>query len=300
MKRVLLTGATGFIGRHAIARLLQRGYEIHATCTRPPDTSQHGVKWHLVDLLDQLQSTALFADIRPTHFLHLSWYAVPGSYWNAIDNFYWVQSSLGLLDAFAKNGGRRAVLAGTCAEYDWRYGYCVENVTPCNPSTVYGECKLALQRLSKSYCTKSDVSMAWGRPFFLFGPHEHPERLVASVIRSFLKGEEARCTHGEQIRDFMYVLDVADAFVSILESHVEGPINIASGEPIRIRDLLGQLSEMLNSQHLLGLGKHPAPDNEPNTLLADVSRLTLEAKWLPNYSIETALSDTIHWWRDSL
>ena len=112
MSRILLTGATGFIGRHVLPRL--KG-EVHAVTTRPPPAGD-SVRWHRADLLS---SAEIVAEVRPEVLVHLAWYVEPGRYWTAPENIQWVEASLALLRAFAGAGGRRAVVAGTSAEYDW-------------------------------------------------------------------------------------------------------------------------------------------------------------------------------------
>ena len=194
MKRVLVTGATGFIGRHCLPLLSEGGYEVYAVSSKEPKENQSGVHWHQVDLLDIGFAAQLIATVRPTHLLHFAWYAVPGEYWSSLENFHWVQASLGLLQAFEKAGGRRVVMAGTCAEYDWTYGYCSEQRTPLLPSGAYGACKHSMQIMLDGFARQTRISAAWGRIFFLYGPHEHPHRLVSSVICSALKREPIRCS----------------------------------------------------------------------------------------------------------
>jgi len=181
MKRVLLTGAAGFIGRHCLPLVSPSDYEVHAVSSRVPDGNQSGVQWHQVDLLDVGHATELIATVRPTHLLHFAWYADPGQYWSSLENFRWVQASLALLQAFTEIGGRRVVMAGTCAEYDWKCGYCCEQRTPLMPVSVYGICKHSMQIMLEGFTRQTGVSAAWGRIFFLYGPHEHPHRLVSSV-----------------------------------------------------------------------------------------------------------------------
>ncbi|HMF58148.1 MAG TPA: NAD-dependent epimerase/dehydratase family protein, partial [Pyrinomonadaceae bacterium] len=170
MKRVLLTGASGFIGRHCLTALSERGYEVHAVWSkeRAGVDTMPGSHRHKADLLDSAQVTSLLEQVRPTHLLHCGWYAVPGKYWTATENFRWVESSLHLLQTFAAMGGQRAVGVGTCAEYDWRYGYCSERLTPLNPATTYGACKHALQLMLDALSKQTGLSAAWGRLFFLY------------------------------------------------------------------------------------------------------------------------------------
>lgn len=296
LKRVLLTGAGGFIGRHCLPILHDAGFEVHALSRDRRETG-NSVQWHSVNLFEAGAAEGLLAEVRPTHLLHLAWYAEPGRYWTAPENFQWVRASLAMLQAFAAQGGQRVVMAGTCAEYDWRHGWCSEEVTPLVPATVYGTCKHSLQAMLAAYSRQYELSSAWGRIFFLYGPHEHPSRLVSSVIRSLLRGEPALCSSGEQVRDFMHVADVASAFVALLDSEVQGPINIASGEAVAIRDVVERISAKLGYPELLRLGARSVPPQEPPLLLADVRRLKNELSWQPSIGLNSGLDDAIAWWR---
>lgn len=298
MNKVLLTGATGFIGRHCLSSLLANGYEVHAVSCRPRPEDPSGVHWHQADLLNPARVSELMADVRPSHLLHLAWFAVPGKYWTSPENLRWVQASLDLLRGFARHGGRRVVMAGTCAEYDWRYGYCAERVTPLAPSTLYGTCKHSLQLMSDAFAQQAELDAAWGRIFFLYGPHENPNRLVASVVRAVLSGEPAPCSHGNQLRDFLYVQDVADAFVALLDSGVSGAVNIGSGRPVALRDVVYKIAGKVERQDLIQLGALTAPANEPPMLVADVSRLSDEVGWSPGYDLDLGLEQTINWWKN--
>ena len=295
MKRVLLTGASGFVGRQTLAPLRALGYELHATTSIPRQTVE-GLVWHHVDLLVEGRSATLVAEIQPSHLLHLAWYAEPGKYWQSSMNLKWLAASAELLLAFTEAGGRRAVMAGTCAEYDWSHGYCRESATPRNPHTLYGTCKNALGMTLEAFSRQSGLSSAWGRLFFLYGPEEPRPRLVSSVICSLLEGKAAECTHGRQLRDFMHVGDVADALVALLDSEVQGPVNISSGQPIAIRDLVGEISRQLACPELVRLGALPAPALDPALLVGDASRLRDEVGWVPRHGLVEGIAETIDWW----
>lgn len=214
--------------------------------------------------------------------------------------FLWVQTSLELLRLFREQGGHRVVVAGTCAEYDWNYGYCKEYFTPRVPNTPYGTCKNALQEMLNTYSQQTALSSAWGRIFFLYGLDEHPNRLVLSVIRALLNQEDARCSHCNQIRDFFYVEDVANAFVTILDTDIRGAINIASGKPIAIKELVYKIADKIGRHDLIRLGSISSPSNEPQLLLADVNRLSNEFGWFPNYDLNAGIEKTINWWKNNL
>jgi nucleoside-diphosphate-sugar epimerase len=240
-------------------------------------------------------AAALVTRLRPTHLLHLAWKATPGRFWAAPDNLDWVAASLALHRAFAAVGGRRAVFAGTCAEYDWSQAELDEATTPCAPATLYGTAKDALRRLVQA--APEGVSLAWGRVFFLYGPHEPAGRLVPEVIGALLAGQEARCGEGLVQRDFMHVSDVAGGLVALLESDVTGPVNIASGDCVPLRQMIDEAARQIGRPDLLRYGARPSPAGEPARLAAATRRLREEVGFTPRYGLAEGLAETITWWR---
>src|SRR4030067_282837 len=175
--RILITGATGCIGRHCVEVMRGRGHEITAVGGKrlPGDIA---VTWHAIDLSAPGVIPQLMADVRPTHLLHLAWYTAPKAYWTAPENLQWVAISLELLREFAAHGGKRAVMAGSCAEYEWTHSDYSEQSTPCRPSTLYGVCKHGLNTIAGFYAARTGLSYGWARIFFLYGPYENPARPV--------------------------------------------------------------------------------------------------------------------------
>jgi nucleoside-diphosphate-sugar epimerase len=293
---VLVTGCTGFIGRHALPALVRAGHDVHAV-VRVPGAQSAGITWHSADLLDPGAAADVAAAVGARHLLHLAWYAEHGRFWNAPENVPWVESTLALFRVFAAHGGQRAVMAGTGAEYDWSHGFCSEAVTPCRPATLYGVAKDATHRVVAAAGEPLGVQVAWGRVFFLYGPHEHPDRLVASVARALAEGRPAPISSGRQVRDFMHAEDVGRAFAALVDHSAVGPVNVASGEAVSVRDVAQTLGRLAERPELVKVGELPDRAGEPPLLVADVRRLREEIGFVPRYSLTDGLDETLSWWR---
>jgi nucleoside-diphosphate-sugar epimerase len=317
-RRVVVTGAGGFIGRWSIPPLIAAGYEVHAVLSRRGSRDMpaqlRGAEIHEADLLDPAAIESLMSRVEPSHLLHFAWIATPGVYWDSPDNGRWLAAGEILLKNFQAHGGRRAVMAGTCAEYDWARGGLFnefesalagadrETVDTASNAAVtpYAQCKLAMQRWLADFGRARDVSTAWGRIFFQYGPDEHPRRLVASVILNLLQEREAPCSHGRQVRSFLHVADVGAAFAALLDSGVQGPVNVGSGEAVTIGELLQRIARSIGRPDLMRYGARLAPPSEPAVLLPDVSRLVREVGWSPRFGLDDGIADTVSWWRARL
>jgi len=299
-KKVLLTGGLGFIGRRTIQPLLDAGYEVHVVTSRREVSIHANINLYRADLLECATHRDLIHAIKPAYLLHTAWYTQHGKFWNAVENTYWLSATISLARAFYEAGGRRLLALGTCAEYDWSEGVCEEGKTPENPATIYGQFKKytleALKLISQQY----QGSLLWARIFFPYGPGESGERLIPYVIQSLLKNQKAECTHGEQIRDFMHVDDIAEALVYLLGSKLEGVMNVGSGQGISIRDIAFRIADRLQGRDHILLGAKPEPAHSPASIVAKVNRLQQEAGWKPHYSLDQRLQETIEWWQKTI
>lgn len=299
-RKVLVTGATGFLGSHCLAPLARHGYDVLGLYRERAPVEVPGVRWVRGDVMDRIAMQRVIAEHTPSSLLHLAWFVEPGKLIADASNVSWTAASLDLIRMFREAGGERCTVSGSCYEYDWRYGYCVEGVTPCEPDTLYGAAKDALRRALLSYCGTSGLSGAWGRAFFMYGPRENPSRLVSSVILSLLKGQAAKSSHGLQIRDYMHIQDVADGMVALHTSEAQGAYNIASGTSTTIREIVERIGAVTGRSDLLQIGVLPARANDVPLVLGDPRRMQTDTGWKPRLSLDDGLSSTVEWWRSEL
>jgi nucleoside-diphosphate-sugar epimerase len=297
MTRVLVTGASGYIGRQTIAPLARLGFEVHGLARRPLD--EPACRWHALDIFDTEALAAALATIRPSHLHHLAWTTEHGKFWTDPANEAWRAATLDLVDRFIAAGGRRCVIAGSCTEYDWSgAGPLSEARTPLRPATPYGQAKAATFRAVQAKAAAAGLAYAHARLFFSYGPFEQPQRLVPVIIRALLKGEPARLTAGTQVRDFLDVRDLGRCLALLLASEVQGAINVASGKGVSVARIAGLLGEMTGRPDLIQLGALSLSREEPASIVAEISCLVTEVGARPEIGLEQGLADTVAWWRD--
>ena len=290
MKRVVVTGGSGFVGRAAIAPLLAAGYDVHLAGRGAEPVA--GCTVHALDLLSA-DPVPLLDRIAPTHLLHLAWYAEPGKFWQAPENLDWVAATLRLARGFAAAGGVRVVAAGSCAEYDWTQARLDEAATPLNPATLYGSAKAGLFRILTAAAPVLGLSLGWGRIFFPYGPGERTGRLLPDVIDAVLDGRRVATSEGSQRRDFIHVDDAAAAMVALLGSPVRGAVNIASGDTRPLREIVGIAASLAGDATLIDWGTRPRQPGEPEVMEAATARLSGEVGFSPRWTLEAGLADMV-------
>jgi nucleoside-diphosphate-sugar epimerase len=290
--RIAVTGAGGFVGRHVVEELVRLGHLVEAAVGRRSAPEHPLVNATRVNLLDPHAGRAWVHASRPDRLLHAAWFAVPGEYWTSAENQRWLEASAALFTAALDAGAQRIVGIGSCAEYLWDGQPSSEAHTPIRPATPYGRAKDRTRAALAEISDERGTSCAWARLFFLFGPFEPPSRLIPSVVRSVLRGATATCTAGTQERDFLYVRDAASALVALLESHVQGPVNVASGRAIAVRTLVERLVTRAGGGRV-DFGALPMSAGEPSRIVADTSRLRDDVGWADETALDEALDQSI-------
>jgi nucleoside-diphosphate-sugar epimerase len=302
--KILLTGATGFIGSHLARLLVNQGDEVYALVRAGSNLwriKDIEAQLHVVqgDLLALEQMSAALENIRPEVCIHAAWDVEPGRYLTALENLSMLSASLHLASKLADMGCQRFVGIGTCFEYDLSVGYLAEE-SLTKPQTLYAASKLALQMVTEQLANITGMSVVWLRLFYQYGPYENRQRLVPAVICSLLQNQVVKVTKGTQIRDFLHVEDVVEAIWAVTQSNLSGPVNIGSGQPVTVQNIVAQIGTILNRPELILWGALAYNPSDPMFICANNRRLIENTAWTPRYDLEQGLRQTVDWWQRNL
>jgi nucleoside-diphosphate-sugar epimerase len=283
-RRVLVTGGTGFVGRQVVAALFALG----AAPLAPPAPRP--------DLLDTAARRDWVAGCGAETLIHCAWVTGHGAFWDSPRNIDWVGASLDLLRAFATSGGKRVVLVGTCAEYDWsrptRTPWRETRAT--RPVSLYGTAKLATWTAGAAFAAQAGLGCANARVFLPVGRHEAQGRLLPSLIAAVRDGTELRTGPAHLTRDIMDVRDTGEAIARLALSDARGAVNIGTGRAVS----LGEMARLVAgpSSHLVRLGGRQVRAGEPLWMVADPARLRRATGFVPRYTLEETVADAFaHW-----
>lgn len=265
--KVLVTGATGFVGRQVLRALANQGLSTRVVIRDGTDTRLEAVQG-----LDRVMTTAdLFTENAQwwakvcdgiDTIVHAAWYAEPGQYLHSPKNMDCLLGTLHMARGAVMAGVRRVVGLGTCLEYDVRQGMLTVE-TPLNPGTPYAGAKAAAYTALGSWLPTQGVEFAWCRLFYLYGEGEDERRLVPYLRAKLAIGEPAELTSGNQIRDFLDVREAGRMIVSVALGARQGAVNICSGVPITVRDFASTIAEELGRHDLLRFTARPESVIDP-------------------------------------
>jgi nucleoside-diphosphate-sugar epimerase len=266
MKKVLVTGATGQVGSRLLKYLPSTEFDIYAVTSNPSKVkSQSPFKVIYLDLLvDEIDK--VMREISPELLIHLAWETEPITFWDSPNNETWLEASKSLVESFQRYGGLKVVISGTCAEYDWRVSEILAETDPEYPQSVYGQAKLQLL----NFLRERPLPFLWTRTFFQFGDDEPSGRLIPSAIDAISQGHRYTVRKPDDVRDYIYINDVAKTIASLVVKGEEGVFNIGSGKGISMRKLGEEIQAALGSTGLLQF-QHQI--EKPSIVIANTRKL---------------------------
>lgn len=301
-RRILLTGSTGFIGSHLLKRLVRDGNEVHVSIRKSSSTSRiDGVlkdcTSHFIDLTDSNAVRSLVRDIKPEMIFHLAAYGVDYKQQDVFEAINVnITSSINLFNSLIENGGVRFIHTGTSMEYGSKDTPTSEIDFP-DPKSTYGITKYASVKLLSLMADQANVDLITLRPFSTFGELEGKHKLIPYVISTLRQGLTLKLTEGAQIRDFLYIDDLIDAYIKAAITPIENRseiINIGSGRGISLKEIVLIIARVLDSDlDLINFGPIPYRPNEIMYLVADNRKAKALLNWEPNISVESGIRTMI-------
>jgi nucleoside-diphosphate-sugar epimerase len=257
--KVLLTGATGFVGRQILKSLLSKDVEITLVTRKPVDLGDARARVRVVYTEDLFSSSDIFlSEICESQdvLIHSAWYAEPGKYLTSSINLDCLVGTLRLAKVSLKQGVRKFVGLGTCFEYDLSFGL-LDVTTPLLPTTPYAAAKVSAFLTLSEYFKNTLVDFAWCRLFNLYGEGEDERRLYPYIRACMESGVPAELTSGNQLRDFIDVCVAAEMMTRIALGSASGPFNICSGIGVSVKDFAFEVAKIYKRPDLLRFGVRP-------------------------------------------
>ena len=270
MKKIIVTGITGSIGQYLISPLKELEFDIYGIGTRNFTTD----KFHYIkqDINDYVGMEKVFKEIKAEYLIHLAWDTKKG-YLDSDANFDLLYSSINMLKYFKENGGKKAVFIGTCFEYKFKDTPLKEN-DELNPITIYAKTKNYLREVSELYSIKNNINFCWGRIFYTYGDNENPNRLFPYIIDSLKEDKKVSINYSQLKKDYIFAGDIAKAISLIIDSNINGIINLCTSNAISLEEIALSIARKFNKVNLLELKK--LDTKEPKIIVGNNSRLVNE------------------------
>ena len=301
-RRILVTGATGFIGARIAERLCARGHRLALLIRNPKATDRAAAIYEQCEIIvGDLQNKASYADalraFGPDALLHAAWNGVAGADRNDPRQIANIAATATLLENAIAGGIDSFVGLGSQAEYG-PLNRKLDEQAPTEPTTLYGHSKLVTCSVAEAMCRMKQVRHAWLRVFSVYGPRDNPAWLIPSLIAKLRAGKVPELTRCDQIWDFLYIDDAADAVVAVLEDSAAGIFNLGSGAGRPLRETITLLRDIVRPGAELGFGRMPYRPDQVMHLEADIARLHDETGWRPQMELGAGLEATARWFAE--
>jgi len=298
--RILVTGATGFIGARIAERLHERGHTLALVVRQNKQSDRAAAIYGQceiieADLLMKLTYTDAVRRFQPDALMHAAWMGVAGATRNDPLQIANIEATASLLEVAIAAGAKSFVGLGSQAEYGPK-NCAIDESMVANPTTLYGSSKLTACRVTESMCRLGNVRHAWLRIFSTYGPRDNPSWLIPFLIAKLQAGDVPDLTPCEQIWDFLYIDDAADAAVAVLENtSAAGIFNLGSGDGRPLHETVTLLRDLVRPDGELGIGRISYRSDQVMHLEADTTRLRQATGWAPKVELKTGLQQVVEW-----
>ena len=301
-RRVLVTGASGFIGSHLTRRLVQLGAEVIAWTAstqrlqRLSDVAGQ-IRLSQVDIRNFQQVQEACRKIQPEFVYHLAAYGVNYDEQDAVQAVAVnVQGTTHVLEALSEAGCRRIISTGTWAEYGAK-DHPIREEEPLEPVGIYGCTKAAATTIALGIASLRRLPLTILRPFSIYGPGEGNYKFIPTVIQSCLKKQSPRLTSCRQIRDYIFIEDLVEAYLKAAEADAGSfpVLNVASGQPVALKEIVFSILRHFPEVQP-AFGALPDREQEIWSVQADVTRVKKTLDWHPAHSLERGIGLTVDWY----
>jgi nucleoside-diphosphate-sugar epimerase len=296
-RRILITGAGGFVGAATARAALTEGHEVHALVRRPGAARLAGLSgalhMHAADLSDSGAVAALLHRVKPDIVIHSAWEGVGGALRAGDIQFDNIRMTLALVDASIEAGAKKFVGIGSQAEYG-RFDRRITEEDLPQPTMLYGAAKLSACHLARQRTREAGIAFAWLRLFSVYGPGDNPNWLIPAAAASLMQGIAPKCTVGTQKWDYLHIDDVASGTVAAAATDgATGVFNLSSGSPIAVRTIIERLRDLAAPGLELRFGEIPFGPDQIMHLEGDNSRLKNATRWTPRTDALDGLADVV-------
>ncbi|MDI3464284.1 MAG: UDP-glucose 4-epimerase [Nitrospira sp.] len=293
--RVLVTGASGFLGSHLCQRLIQCGLEVHAVSRTLEGAPSENPRWWRVDLEDYTVTKNLFENVKPHAVFHLSGQATADPDIRHVLSTFRSQllTTVHVLTNASEIGCRRIILTGSLTEPQ-------AGQVDSPPSSPYAASKWASNAFGRMFQSLYQTPVVIVRPYMVYGPNQNQKKVIPYSIQSFMRGDQPKLTSGKWRADWIYVDDVIDGFIAaMLAPEIEGlTIDLGTGQLVSVEAMIRQIIEIMGVPIKPQFGMLSGRPCE-EVRIADVEHARRVLGWQPKISVYEGLKRTIEWYRSS-
>jgi nucleoside-diphosphate-sugar epimerase len=298
IKKVVITGPTGAVGYALISALIKQKIFVYAVSRRNSKRIKQIPQSEFVKViecnLDELKDLPSMIDTEIDAFYHFGW---DGTYGETRQDLYLqnknIEFTLDAVNAAAKMGCKVFIGAGSQSEYGHISGV-LHPVTPCNPDNGYGIAKLTACQMSRILCNKFGIRHEWCRIVSLYGPNDGEYTLISSLVRALKTEKHFKTTNGDQIWDYIYSKDAAQAFIKVAQRGKDGAVYLlGSGRTRTLKEYILAVKNIIGGECTIGFGEIPYYPNQVMHLEADISNLIEDTGFKINYSFEDGINDML-------